>query len=130
MYRMTQLVKLKKELFDKSVIGLSSQGYKQALVRGKPYWEAPDGCRCAIGHIADGVPSEHVSYSGGLLSIVPDAMKQQLGTFTESERDDVADLLDDLMKSHDWHDKPPNMIKALRECAKKHGLQWPDEART
>lgn len=121
---------LKQELFNKSVIGLSKQGYKQALVLGRPYWEAPDGCRCAIGHITEGEPLEKAEYSKGLLSIMPGDVTRRLNVSTRAERAGVTDLLDDLMKSHDWHDKPNNMIKALRECAKKHGLQWPDEAKT
>lgn len=114
------------DLFNVAVAGLAKQGFKQARDRyGNLTYVAPDGCRCAFGHILPNKPvrtfyqSFAVSpYYYGLPTFLKIDMQDRSGRF-----------LSQLEAAHNDGETPAEMKLALRNVAKNFKLKTPKELR-
>lgn len=121
-------------IFDVVVRGLSAQGWKQALSNDKKaadcLWVAPNGCKCAIGHIlVDPPPYEEMRDQSimSALAYMPRELKRLRSSLSSEEHRKFLDYLQSLLMLHDSNPTPDSMQLAFQYLAQHRGLKWPED---
>ena len=123
----------RQEMFEKSVRGLASQGYRQSRTvqgAGQPgehvrcayNGKLDDGteCHCAWGWVDPDIPA---SYQFNSVSTLYYEKIGVAGTLSGEDRFWALDL----QACHDAAVTPDQMVKNLRVLAARFNLQWPDD---
>lgn len=111
------------EMFDKAVRGLHKQGWAQALDDGGCVYQAPDGKRCAWGHVDESL-TERATGSVGILHYLREGLAAGLDAVPRGLSFATA-----LQRAHDCNDDrlaPDEMVKRLRVVADQYDLSWPE----
>lgn len=111
----------KQEIFTKAYLGLKGQGFAKAYSESRQgcQYRAPDGLRCAIGHV---LPDELYVEMFDEKFLSGSELKQYVSIF-----DEVPDeFLDDLQGIHDNSYSAESMEHRLLQFADKHSLTVPE----
>lgn len=115
-------------MFNKAVIGLSTQGFRQSMFAGSDRcaFRGEGGLKCALGHLIDtkvlmGLPKANASDPEPQLPTVRNA----LGAVTDGDHE----FFEVLVLAHDGLDSrtPGGMAQAYIALAKQRGLTIPPE---
>lgn len=114
MARKPKLPRTLQEIFDKSVEGLASQGFRQAMDGDSCMYRSPDGLKCAAGWLIS--DDEYETVVEGLAANTVFAL-------TDFSR--RATHVNDLQQCHDYGKSPELMRSLLRRFARNHRLKLP-----
>ena len=114
----------KQEMFDRAVLGLMRQSWRQSKVGANCLYLSPNGDRCAWGH----VDPEHTKNRGSVA--LSELVRYRIGTaayFNPYSNDPNHKFAVALQSTHDcWRPEGTETMESrFRALGEKEGLQWP-----